>query len=67
MLRHDAVNYLRVADGLYGYALKPGSQAGPVSINEQGFHQRDIVPVDRRPGFLRVICLGESTTFGSGG
>ena len=65
ILRNDAVNYLRVADGTYVYVLRPNTQAGAVYINGQGFLQRDEVPVERRDGFLRVICLGESTTFGS--
>ncbi|HYM11838.1 MAG TPA: SGNH/GDSL hydrolase family protein [Bryobacterales bacterium] len=65
LLRNDAVNYLRVADGIYGYALRPGAKVGAVSINGEGFAQRDDVPQARRPGFLRVACLGESTTFGT--
>lgn len=65
ILRHDAVNFLRVAHGVYGYTLRPNSQQGDVFINGQGFHQRDTVPIARRAGFPRVICLGESTTFGS--
>ncbi|MBI3664679.1 MAG: SGNH/GDSL hydrolase family protein [Acidobacteria bacterium] len=65
VLRNDAVNYLREPSGIYGYALRPHAQAGAVYINGQGFHQRDEIPLARRPGFLRVICLGESTTFGS--
>ncbi|HZS49566.1 MAG TPA: SGNH/GDSL hydrolase family protein [Bryobacterales bacterium] len=64
-LRNDAVNYLRVADGIYGYTLRPNTRAGAVYINGQGFHQREEIPVERRPGFLRIACLGESTTFGS--
>ncbi len=64
ILRHDAVNFLRVAHGVYGYTLRPNSQQGGVFINGQGFHQRDTVPLARRVGFLRIICLGESTTFG---
>lgn len=65
ILRNDALNFMKVADGLYGYALKPDHQSGSIWINEAGFHQQDSVPVARTPGRLRVICLGESTTFGN--
>ena len=59
MLRNDAVNYLRIGHGVYGYTLRPNSQAESVYINEQGFHQRDTIPAERRAGLLRVACLGE--------
>jgi lysophospholipase L1-like esterase len=64
-LRNDAVNYLRVAHPIYGYTLRPNAHAGNIYINAQGFLQRDTVPLPRRPGFLRIACLGESTTFGT--
>ncbi len=63
--QHNAVNFMRMAHGIYGWTLRPNSQEGDVFINAQGFHQRDTVPLERRPGYLRVACLGESTTFGS--
>jgi lysophospholipase L1-like esterase len=56
---------MKVADGRYGYTVKPGFQSGSVWINEAGFHQKDTVPVRRAPGRLRVVCMGESTTFGN--
>jgi lysophospholipase L1-like esterase len=58
-LRNDGINFLKQADRLYGYTLKPGSD-----INQQGFAQRDTVPLPRQPGFLRIIAMGESTTHG---
>ncbi len=65
MVGHSAVNFIRMPHGIYGWTLRPNSHEGDVFINAQGFHQRDTVRLERRPGFLRVICLGESTTFGS--
>ena len=65
VLNNDAINYMRVADGLYGYQMKPGFRNEHNSINSQGFHQREEIPVKRIPGSLRIVCLGESTTFGS--
>ena len=56
---------MKVADGRYGYMLKPGFHSGLVSINAAGFHQRQEVPIARTPNRLRVVCLGESTTFGN--
>src|SRR5262249_42096636 len=50
---------------IYGWTLRPNSQEGDVFINAQGFHQRDTIPLQRRSGYFRVACLGESTTFGS--
>jgi lysophospholipase L1-like esterase len=65
VLNNDAINYMKVPDGLYGYQLKPGFRNEWNSVNSQGFHQPDDVPVKRMPGSLRIVCLGESTTFGS--
>jgi len=65
VLNNDAINYMKVADGLYGYQMKPGFRNEHNSINSQGFHQREEIPVKRVPGSLRIVCLGESTTFGS--
>jgi len=65
ILHNDAVNYLRIADGVYGYKLRPNTHAGAVFLNSEGFLQRDEIPIARREGYLRVVCLGESTTFGT--
>jgi hypothetical protein len=65
ILRNDAVGFMKVAHGEYGYTMKPGFRRGSVAINSQGFHQTDEIPVARREGYLRIACLGESTTFGN--
>jgi lysophospholipase L1-like esterase len=65
VLNNDAINYMRVPDGLYGYQMRPGFRNEHNSINSQGFHQREEIPVKRIPGSLRIVCLGESTTFGT--
>jgi lysophospholipase L1-like esterase len=65
ILNNDAINYMKVADGIYGYQLKPGFRNENNSINSAGFHQKNDIAVDRPLGSLRIVCLGESTTFGS--
>ena len=65
ILRNDAIAFMKVADGRYGYLLKPDFRSEQVTINGDGFAQKETVPLERVPGFLRVACLGESTTFGS--
>lgn len=65
ILRNDAVNFMKQPDEVLGYTLKPGNYGNDVWINDQGFGQRETIPIERRPGFLRVVCLGESTTFGT--
>lgn len=59
-----AINFMKMPDGLYGYTLKPGFSQGGAVVNAQGFAQRDVVPLVRTPGTLRVAALGESTTHG---
>jgi lysophospholipase L1-like esterase len=51
------------------YRLQPGyqkiSRDGLVtSHNKQGFRDKDFQP--KKPGSIRIICLGGSTTYGSG-
>lgn len=65
MLRNDAINFMKEGHVIYGYTLKPGNYTKDLWINEQRFPQRDRIPIERRPGYLRVVCLGESTTFGN--
>jgi lysophospholipase L1-like esterase len=65
MLRNDAINFMKEANALYGYTLKAGKYSKDLSISEQRFPQQETFPIDRRPGYLRVVCLGESTTFGN--
>lgn len=64
-LRNDGINFMKQSDGLYAYTLKPGFSQGSTYINEQGFFQRDFIPVERQPNSTRLIALGESTTQGS--
>ena len=66
VLSNDAVNYMKVPDGVYGYMMKPGFRNGNDTINSQGFRQADDVPLQRSNGSLRIVCLGESTTLGTG-
>jgi lysophospholipase L1-like esterase len=63
-LRNDAINFMKQADGLYGYVLRPGFERGGHVINAEGFAQRETVGVSRRPGALRIVAMGESTTQG---
>jgi len=39
VLRNDAANFMKVADGRYGYTVRPNFRIGGVSINSDGFHQ----------------------------
>jgi lysophospholipase L1-like esterase len=64
ILRNDAINFLKVADGRYGYMLRPGFSRDGLVVNDQGFAQREAVDRNRRPGQLRLIAMGESTTQG---
>ena len=65
ILRNDAINYIKDPDGDYGYVLKGNLTIEGTHINSARFHQRDEVPVALTPGALRVVCMGESTTFGN--
>jgi len=65
ILRNDAINFMKEPDDVLGYTLKPGNYGHDLWINDQRFPQRDAAPVARKPGYLRVVCLGESTTFGN--
>ncbi|HRK61213.1 MAG TPA: SGNH/GDSL hydrolase family protein [Candidatus Omnitrophota bacterium] len=62
-LRNDGINFLKQPDSIYGYRLRPGEK-GSQFINQDGFAQRDTVPVNRKPDALRVVTMGESTTHG---
>jgi len=64
VLRNDAINFMKVVHPVYGYVLKPGQYSQGLYVNGQGFMQRDIVPLERKAGALRVIAMGESTTQG---
>jgi len=47
------------------YALVPGAQGlgGRIAINAGGFRGPELT-VEKPPGTLRIVCLGESATFG---
>jgi lysophospholipase L1-like esterase len=66
ILKNDAINFMKVADDTYGYRLRSNFDAPGIHINSEGFHQTNEVPVTRVAESLRIICLGESTTFGTG-
>lgn len=65
VLRNDAIAFMKEPDGVYGYVLKPNFSSGNTFINEDRFPQRERIPIERQPGKLRVVCMGESTTFGN--
>jgi len=64
VLRNDLIHFMKVADGHYGFVLKPGFSRGGSVVNEQGFGQREVISIERRPGTLRFVAMGESTTLG---
>ncbi len=63
-LRNDAINFLKEPHPVYGYRLKPGLDLPHLKTTVQGFPQRQPVGVERRPGSLRLVAMGESTTMG---
>jgi len=78
-LRALVQDYRRVAHGgskgftaapYTSFALQPrytGHAPGdPVRHNARGFREADETPAKKVPGTRRVICLGGSTTYGSG-
>lgn len=65
VLRNDGINFMKEPDDVLGYTLKPGNYPNQLWINDQRFPQRETTPIKRRPGYLRVVCMGESTTFGN--
>lgn len=58
---------LRAADPRYRQHLFDADFTGgfPVAVNAQGFRGPDVAAA-KRPGELRVLALGDSTTFGTG-
>ena len=54
-----------VEDPFLMWALKPGYKGGPIAISSMGF--RDIeYDKKKNAGVFRILCLGDSTTFGYG-
>jgi lysophospholipase L1-like esterase len=64
VLRNDAINFMKIPDGRYGYMLRPGFSRGGAVVSDQGFAQRETVDRRRKAGSLRLIAMGESTTQG---
>ncbi len=64
VLANDAINYMKEADGRLGYRLKRNLDHSNVATNAEGFFQRDTIPLEKKPGVLRIAALGESTTQG---
>src|SRR5581483_9589065 len=65
ILKNDAINFMKIADSTYGYRLRNNFKMPGLTINSEGFHQADEIPVIKPESTLRVLCLGESTTFGT--
>lgn len=49
-----------------GYSLVGDQQSEFWQVNEQGFRDREAVPVAKPPGEVRIFLLGSSTAFGYG-
>lgn len=64
LLRNDAINFMKQIHPIYGYVLKPGQYSQAMYVNDQGFMQRDVVPLARKEDQVRIIAMGESTTQG---
>ncbi len=62
---NNAVVFMKQADPVYGYSLRPNFSDHGLYVNKDGFAQRDVVPVARKNGIKRIAALGESTTHGS--
>jgi len=60
---------LYLPDPLLGHRLVPGqstfTHSFPVTTNSHGFRDREF-PTLSHPGFVRILCLGDSLTFGDG-
>jgi lysophospholipase L1-like esterase len=56
---------LHAPDPLRSYRLVPGAARGETHINALGMRGAD-VPAARAPGRLRVLCIGDSITYGEG-
>ena len=58
-----------LSDPELGWVMRPGQQAftidQPVSVNRLGFRGAEITD-DKPDGALRVLCIGDSQTFGNG-
>ncbi len=59
--REEAEDSPFVADRDLLFRFRPGGTINRQTINSLGFPERDVDPV-KRPGAVRVICLGDSCT-----
>ena len=64
VLRNDKINFIKQADGVFGFVLRPNFNKPGVSINQDGFSQREVVPIGKTSGVIRLAAVGESTTQG---
>src|SRR5215467_1125268 len=68
-LRYLYPQPLHITDQRLGWVMKPDQHSytidKPVIINHEGFRSEEIVPQKDRSN-LRIICLGDSQTFGNG-
>lgn len=48
---------------MLGYALTPGYDYNGIRVNKLGFRGPEIT-AERSPGSLRIVAMGDSTTFG---
>jgi hypothetical protein len=61
---NNCLRLMEMAHPVYYYTLKPGYESPGLFVNEKGCAQRDVVPLARTKGILRVAAQGESTTHG---
>ena len=60
-------DFLQIEDSIYtGYELAGDRQGRYWEINEQGFRDRNAVPIAKPQGEVRIFLLGNSTAFGYG-
>jgi len=52
-----------VTDPVLGWANQPGFASGALVIDSLGFRGPEL-SVEKPPGVIRVVCLGDSSTFG---
>ena len=50
-------------DPVFGYALRPGHEEQGIRINALGFRGPEILRT-KPPGMVRIVAMGDSTTFG---
>lgn len=62
----DGESLLAQSEISVGYSLIGNQQNQVWQINEQGFRDRDLVPMTKPTGEVRIFLLGNSTAFGYG-